>query len=113
MPRMDRQVSRVAQFLETLELVVDQCTKGTHIDEVESASTRLVRMFEDVRDKREECRLGLAAGRGRSNDDVSIIVKDDGNRTLLYVAQASPTPSPDPAADGLGEPIKRRGLPRA
>ena len=110
MPRMDRQLCRGAQFLQTLELVVDQGTKGTHVDQIE---TTFVRMFKDMRNEREECGLGLAASGRRRDDDVSIVIENGRDRTFLNVAQALPTFTPDPATDRLREPRERRGLPRA
>ena len=110
MPRKDRQFGPVAQILQAFELVVDERSERTDVDEFETARAG---SLQNRGDQRQKGGFGLSASGSGGDDDVPIVVQQRRDRSFLDVTQAAPALVPDPAADGLREPVKARRLLRA
>ena len=105
-PRVDWKVRLLAEIFHSSQLVVYERLERGHVDQIEST---LSWCGQHGGYKRKKCRLGLTSCRGSCDDQVSFAVQKCEYRALLNVVQLSPTLVPDPASDGLGEPVECGG----
>ena len=107
MPRVDWKVRLLAEIFHPSQLVVYERLERGHVDQIESALSLGVASTEEISGRNAASVLPPAVG-------AAMIKSLSPSRrvniaALLNVVQLSPTPVPDPASDGLGEPVKCGG----
>ena len=103
MPGKDRQPGHLTELLQSPKLVVDECPKRSNVDQIEAPLAGFVHYGGD---QRQESRLRLSARCRCRDNQISVILQQSSDRTLLNLPQALPTPSPNPASDGFCEPVE-------
>src|SRR5258708_18216114 len=101
---MDRPLDRLAQRVETSELVVDEGFERADIEDPKAGRAAAG----PSREEGQERGFGLAARGRRGNDHISLALEDHRDRPLLDIPQFVPSLLPDPSPDGLAEEIEAR-----
>ena len=104
MPWVDWQFSLGTKVFEPLKLIIDQRPQWPYVNEIKSTGTW---MFQNRRNQRQERCLRLSARRCGGNDQIVVSIQQYRNRLLLNVVQARPSLTPDPAANGVCQKVKR------
>ena len=102
MPCGDRNIGLDAEIAESQELVVDQCLERADVEHADGRGRVLMQLRED----RQERRLGLAARRTRRQQQVLVRVECRSRRAHLHVAHLVPAVLPDELLDERREAIE-------
>src|SRR5262245_50330020 len=102
---MDRNLEPLAEAIESVELVIDQCLQRADVERPDAA----FRLFDYAGADGQECRLSLSARRCRSDDDVAPSIKNRVNRPFLDIAQLRPALIPHPSLNVSMQPVETGG----
>jgi len=94
---MNRNVQVLAQMIQAVELVIDQCLEGTYVERPDS----IRRVLHDARADWQERGLRLSTGRGSGDDHIGATIEDWSDGAFLDVSKRRPSLIPYPATNAL------------
>src|SRR5690606_29419506 len=104
-PGPHRDLGRLEEVVEALELVVDQCLERPHVEHPDAGAGVALQVGEDGQERR----FGLAAGGLAREQHVLVRVEDGFDGFDLHAAQLRPALPEDELADVRREALERAG----